>query len=207
MSSESIGASQKVTSTTQATDREKAALRPVLCRQDKDIVVVLYTKYYADIKRYIGSHISSAVDVEDLTQDVFMAICAAADRNGGCRITKRYLFGVARNVIRNHIRRKRNSRIKTIPIEAIWDARIYSSTMPDQNMAGTLCEQELEAVMCEFQAKLSPAVYEAVALWFFERLSPEEAAYRIGCSVQAFKKRVQRAGRILEGIIKRETTE
>gem|GEM_PF-1017274 len=188
------------------TYKEKVILRPVLSYQDKEDVANHYNKYYVHIKRYIASHISSAVDVEDLTQDVFAILCMAAVRKGGSGITRGYLFGIATNVIRNYIRHKRNSKKKMMPIDTIEEISSCSGITPNHNMAQMLFVQELEIMICELKTKLSPKVYKAVELNFFEGLTPEKAAQRIGCSVEAFKKRLQRGTRVLKQIIKKEAT-
>jgi RNA polymerase sigma-70 factor (ECF subfamily) len=182
----------------------ESILKRAVCHQDKDVVAILYTKYYEHIKHFIASHIGSVADVEDLTQDVFTELCKAMAHYDGRGTIKGYLFGIATNVIRNYIRHQQKN-IKTIHIDATEDTSICPNIRPDHNIAGTLPEQEMKIMIRELKTKLSPKVYEAVALRFFERLPPKEAAHRIGCSVEAFKKRLQRAARVLEQIIKQRS--
>jgi DNA-directed RNA polymerase specialized sigma24 family protein len=93
-----------------------------------------------------------------------------------------------------------------VSIDAIENASIYSSITSDQNTKEMLFEEELKSVILELKNKSSLGVYQAVALMFFERSTPEEAAHRLGCSIEALKKRLQRGTKVLEQIIKKEET-
>jgi len=80
---------------------EKLVLKRAICQQDRTALAFLHTKYYSRMMHYIASHVNSVQDAEDLTQDVFIELCKGNGSFNGCENAEKYLFGIARNIIRS----------------------------------------------------------------------------------------------------------
>ncbi len=178
---------------------EKAILKSVIFQQDKKALAILYAKYYPQVKRYVISQVGSVEDAEDLVQDVFVELSKGKGNYKGYGSVRSYLLGISKKIIYQYRRQKAHP-VRIIPIDSVENSSVCSIT-PYHNKAGMIFEQELKSIIHEFKSKSSSGVYEAVELIFFERLNPGEAAKKLGCSVEAFKKRLRRGAKIFEQII------
>lgn len=172
------------------------------CHHNNNDIANLYIKYNAHIKHFIASHIGFNIDVEDLTQEVFIKFYEIRIPQKDDSYIKGYLFGIAKNIIRKYIRKKQKKKINIISFENIRNIEIHLSISQNHDNDETNYKQKLRTMLLELKYKLSSQMYQTILLNFFERLSPEQAASKMGCSVQAYKKRLQRATRITEQIIK-----
>jgi RNA polymerase sigma-70 factor (ECF subfamily) len=101
---------------------ETALLKRAMRQRDRTALSLLHARYYMRIKRYVASRIDSSTDVEDLTQNVFVELCSS-DRKQATDFysAEAYLFGIARNLVREHHRAAAKSPkyLDTLAIEAI----------------------------------------------------------------------------------------
>jgi RNA polymerase sigma-70 factor (ECF subfamily) len=170
--------------------------------QERETLAALYTKYYLNIKHYIASQIGSLTDAEDLAQNVFVQLCRSYDDRKIRKNNEVFLFGIARKIIARYYRDKRNS-IKTVPIDSIRDSPISCEILQDQALTPFPSQQikKLEDAI----EQLPPKAQEAFKLKYVERLRPKEAARKVGCSVDIFYKRLQRAMKTLEKVRSQRT--
>lgn len=69
---------------------------------------VWYSAYGQAVYSYVRFHVSSADVAEDITADTFLKVFRAADRYDPARGAARiWVFGIARNTLRDHLRRDR----------------------------------------------------------------------------------------------------
>ncbi len=69
---------------------------------------VWYSAYGQAVYSYVRFHVSSADLAEDITADTFLKVFRAADRYDPARGEARiWVFGIARNTLRDHLRRDR----------------------------------------------------------------------------------------------------
>jgi len=196
MSRRSVKARRKRNCSKSAGIHESSILERAVSHRDRDAAAILYAKYFVHIKHYIASHIGPVPDVEDLAEEVFVQLCkGTADYHGRGNV-EAYLHGIARNVIRRYLGRKAHT-IRTIPIDLIEQSAVLSKIEPFPGEAGMLSGRELKKMVRDLKALLPPKAYEAVKVRLVEGLSPKQAARKLGCSVAALRKRLQRAAGIL----------
>jgi len=139
---------------------------------DPEAFGALFDHYYAPVYRYVAARVGRPSDAEDLAQLVFVKALEALPRYevrgvpfGG------WLFRLARNVVIDHIRTRRE--------HVALDLAIERST--DEAGPGELAalRQELDSV-ARALTRLTPEQREAIELRFFAGLSAREAAEAMG---------------------------
>ena len=186
-----------------ATD-ERAVLERAVSHQDRDAAAILYAKYFVHIKRYIASHIGPVPDVEDLAEEVFVQLCKRTAHYDGRGNVEAYLYGIARNVVRRYLRRQAHT-IRTTPVDLMKQCDVLSKTEPHRAELGLLSGREFKKMLRFLKGVLPPKAYQALKLRWVNGLSAKQAAEKLGCSVAAFRKRLQRAARILQCKIRQKS--
>lgn len=132
----------------------------------------LFDRYHAPVYRFVASRVHSPSDAEDLAQVVFVKALEALPRYelrgipfGG------WLFRLARNVVIDHIRTKREH----ATIDDIVE-RPHDDDGPDELAA---LRQEMDDVARALRS-LTAEQREAIELRFFAGLSAKEAAEAMG---------------------------
>jgi RNA polymerase sigma-70 factor (ECF subfamily) len=132
----------------------------------------LFDHYYGPVYRYVVARVGSPSDAEDLAQLVFVKALEALPRYelrgipfGG------WLFRLARNVVIDHIRTRRDHAALDVIAE-----RVDSGAGPDDL---ALMRQEMDSVTVALR-RLTPEQREAIELRFFAGLSAKEAAEAMG---------------------------
>jgi RNA polymerase sigma-70 factor (ECF subfamily) len=147
-------------------------------------------------RRYIASRVGYGVDIEDLAQDVFIELCKSNGRYDGRGNVERYLFGIARNVIRRYHRERTNS-IRTVPIDSIDDIGPSYDIQQQQDLVRQVSAEQLKKAIKDVLAQLPPKAQEAIQLRFFECLNSKEAAKKAGCFAVTFRYRLHMAVKAL----------
>jgi RNA polymerase sigma factor (sigma-70 family) len=119
----------------------------------------LVLRYFARVRGYfIGKF---AEDYEDLTQETFSRLCTSRDR---VRDTfKAFLFGTARNVGREHLRRR-------YKLDASLDA-VSLADVTGRQHSSVLAEREQHRLLLDALRRLSIAQQELVELRYFQQLT------------------------------------
>lgn len=162
------------------------------------------TRVFNTAYRVLGS----AVDAQDLTQEVFLQI---ADRIKGFRGDSSLTSWVYRMTVNLAIdARRRRSRRPSVGLGASSDAdgdmREPSEarpgvTGPAVDPAEAALRVEREAKVREALAELSPKLRAVVVLRYFENLSYEELAEVLQTSIGTVKSRLNRAHSALERVL------
>ncbi len=141
----------------------------------------VYEKYFPIVSDYISVHIIDKNSHENMVQDVFLRIWQYKRGFCGQSTAKTYIFGITKNVLREHFRRiKRQTTI--------------------QNHLGqisSISEPEISHEHCELvdaiklaKSNLSEKQQQAIELVLISDISPTEAARLAGCSVSTFRRRL-----------------
>jgi RNA polymerase sigma-70 factor, ECF subfamily len=132
----------------------------------------LFDHYYLPVHRFVASRVGRPSDAEDLAQLVFVKALEALPRYerrgvpfGG------WLFRLARNVVIDHIRTRREHATLDVVAEQTAD-----ETAPDDL---AVLRQEMDSVALALR-RLTPEQREAIELRFFAGLSAKEAAVAMG---------------------------
>jgi RNA polymerase sigma-70 factor (ECF subfamily) len=165
----------------------------------------LYAMYYPPIRRYVASRIGSVADTDDLAQSVFLEFCETNCSGKAYRNVEGYLFGIARNLIRQYWRAKRKeprtcciSRGSSIPAHGVAERQ--------QESAERISLQQLVRVIEDAGSELTPKLRQALELRFLDGHKPREAAQEAGCSVWTFYKRLDKAAKVLERVARKDVS-
>src|SRR3954467_6939530 len=133
---------------------------------------MIFDQYHESIHRYIASRVHRPSDAEDLTQHVFVKALEALPRYESRGVPfGGWLFKLARNVVIDHIRTRRDTASLDLVVEGPPPAE-----GPDEL---AVLRQELESVAFALR-RLTPEQREAIELRFFAGLSAKEAAEAMG---------------------------
>ena len=132
----------------------------------------LFDAYYGPVYRYVASRVGRPSDAEDLAQLVFVKVLESLPRYeqrgipfGG------WLFRLARNVVIDHVRTRREHVTLEVIVEKSTDDH-----GPDEL---AVLRQEMDSIAHALR-RLTPEQREAVELRFFAGLSAKEAAEAMG---------------------------
>ena len=156
----------------------------------EDWFVALYERTYGDVLRYARRRVDEE-SARDAAAETFTVAWRRLDAIPDVPLP--WLYGVARKVLANEMRRAR--RQDRIPAE------IANIPLVSPDVAHRIGEAEIVAAAL---AELSAADLEAVRLIAWEGLDLREAAIVVGCSTGAFAVRLHRARRRLERAISRQ---
>jgi len=131
----------------------------------------LFDHYHAPVYRYVVARVGPS-DAEDLAQLVFVKALEALPRYESRGVPfGGWLFRLARNVVIDHIRTRRDH----VTLDLITE-RAHADDGPDEL---AVLRQEMDSVAVALQ-RLTPEQREAIELRFFAGLSAREAAVAMG---------------------------
>jgi RNA polymerase sigma-70 factor (ECF subfamily) len=132
----------------------------------------LFDQFHVPVHRYVASRVGRPSDAEDLAQLVFVKALEALPRYESRGIPfGGWLFRLARNVVIDHVRTRRDHAALDLVVE-----RADTTRGPDE-LAGL--RQELDAVSAALR-RLTDEQREVIELRFFAGLSAKEAAVAMG---------------------------
>ncbi|MHB8958752.1 MAG: RNA polymerase sigma factor [Candidatus Limnocylindrales bacterium] len=139
---------------------------------DPDAFGALFDRYYVPVYRFVAARIGRPSDAEDLAQLVFVKALEALPRYEARGVPfGGWLFRLARNVVIDHVRTRREHATLEIVAEHSSD-----DAGPDDL---AVLRQEMDSVAHALR-RLTPEQREAIELRFFAGLSAKEAAVAMG---------------------------
>jgi RNA polymerase sigma-70 factor (ECF subfamily) len=145
----------------------------------------LYERHEPALFRYALHLTGRRETAEELTQEIFVRLLEAPagrfDPARGRLVA--YLYGVARNLVRESKRRVSVGEPEEQAVEC--------------DLAGGLIEHERAQALYAALERLGEGYREAVVLCDLEELSYENAAERMGCAIGTVRSRVHRGRRLL----------
>jgi RNA polymerase sigma factor (sigma-70 family) len=163
-------------------DRTDAELLTGL-RVEPELVAVLFDRHAAAVFRFLARRAGSAA-AEDLLSEVFAAALDARKRvvahHSGSALP--WLYGIALNVLRRHLRTLAQRHIVTRDPGMDWDA-------VDARLDAQAHRSQLRAALRD----LSSGERDVLLLVAWEGLTPTEAAQVLGISKVAARSRLHRA--------------
>ena len=144
----------------------------------------LYDKYYGRIFNFVYMRLLHREDAEDVTEDTFMKVLAAYDRNDTAKASDiTWLCTIARNCMIDHIRKSRKGKI--ISFDADFDAG------EEDRELESLTEDSERRVYNIFQ-KLTPEERELLSMRFKMEMGYPEIGEALGIEPRTAAKRVER---------------
>ena len=171
---------------------QRSRLRAQLMEQsqqgDPDACSALLDDIGPSLTYFLRRRVADPHELEDVYQEVFMAIFEARHTYDPERPFEPWLFAIARNIAADYTRRRWS--------RAHWEELVAELPERPADTSNTAAP-ELETVL----SKLPSNQREAFSLLKLEGLSLEAAAARAGVSVGALKVRAHRAYKALKRLI------
>jgi RNA polymerase sigma-70 factor (ECF subfamily) len=174
-----------------ARSRRRALLMQRLQAGDADACRELLDDIGPAVIGFLRRRIADSAELEDVYQEVFMALFEARQTYEPDRPLEPWLFAIARNVTADYLRRN-------------WTRASWQELAADPPDRPDLSRDESPGAapdLAEALDKLPPNQREAFSMLKLEGLSLEAAAARSGVSVGALKVRAHRAYKALRKLI------
>jgi RNA polymerase sigma-70 factor, ECF subfamily len=177
-----------------ALDDEKSMSRAQLMERaqggDREAFHILFKEVGPLITRFLRRRLSDITEIEDICQEVMIAVYKSRHTYQPERPFEPWLFAIARKVSGEHFRRERQRLEFQVLVDELPEIRIDGGSGQDLEVREAL-------------EQLSPMQIEALSLTKVSGLSVEEAARRTGTSVGSMKVRVHRAYESLKRLLLR----
>jgi len=138
------------------------------------------------IRRYLAARLRQRTLVDDMTQEVFVRALRSRQRCGCQADSPQYLMGIAKNVLREYLRRQTVERKALAGLARLRPREVRS---PHRG----LDDQELHDLLENAQAQLTPLQRPAVLCVWREGVPPAQAAQHLRCSCKAVCRRLEAA--------------
>lgn len=148
----------------------------------------------AYLLRQLGSH----EDAVDMTMETFVRIYESRQRYAPTARFARWLFTIATNLARNHVRWKQRHPEVTLEAEEGEESPMENMADAAPNAGKQMETRERGQAVRKAIADLPPDLRTAVLLFEYEGLSHAEIAAVEGCSAKAIETRLYRARQTLE---------
>jgi RNA polymerase sigma-70 factor (ECF subfamily) len=167
---------------------------------DREAFEVLVRRHQAAVFGFLRARVLQASDAEDLTQEVFLRCYQARARFDSSSLVRPWLMGIARNLLREHVRRVRRRK------EVAWTELCLELDALDGQ--GESCAEEaydelLTRLPGCLQA-LGPSAREAIDLRYHARLRLAQIGQRLRRSEGAVKLLMFRARHALRHCLDRQ---
>lgn len=153
----------------------------------------VYTRHVDSIRRYCYRRLARS-EVDDATAEVFLVAWRRVDQMPGGDDALFWLFGIARNVVRNHNRsRFRRNRLQS--------RLAQSGSTPSHDVAVQVIRRIEHQEVLDALAALRPRDREILRLAAWEGLKPAAIARVLGIEPHAASMRLQRARHRLGAVL------
>lgn len=153
----------------------------------------LITRHYAAVLRFFRT--KAGPEADDLAQKTFLRCAEAAERFRGDASVKSFLFGIARNVLFEHIRANvRGGRVDPdFSVSSVLDLNPRASTLAFRKAEQRRLVQALQQQPLETQIVLE--------LFYWEGLSIDEVARVVEIPPGTVKSRLHRGRELLREVL------
>jgi len=152
---------------------------------------LLFGRYFQAISRFFRNKLSQGVD--DLVQQTFVALLEGRDRLRTETSFRSYLFGIAHNVLRAHVRE--------LARESKFDPASSSIRALDPGMSTMRWKSQEQRILLLGLRQIALEHQIVLELVYWEGLNAAEIAAVIGVPHSTMRSRIQRARKLLETAI------
>jgi RNA polymerase sigma-70 factor, ECF subfamily len=185
-------------------DASDDELMPRIAAGDREAFAALYQRRRLDVYRFASHMTGSAATADDVTQDVFVAVIAAASRYvAGRSGVIPWLLGIARN----HVRRVRDRDVRSVSLaDGRGSAAAGSVSVQSDPLDALVRERNLTAIRLALRS-LPRRYREVVVLCDLQELSYADAGAAVGCAVGTVRSRLHRGRAMLTARLRRGITD
>ena len=136
---------------------------------DNDGLSALVEAYKNTLTLYLCAFAPDVFTAEDWMEDTFVKLAVKRPRFAGRSSFKTFLFAVARNIARDHLRRQKKT--STVPLDDAANARSEQQSVEEQYL-----RQEAKIRLHRAMETLPAQYRQVLYLRYFEDLPPREIA-------------------------------
>lgn len=156
---------------------------------DRDAGSALFERHFSSICRFFANKVGA--DVDELVQKTFTACVEGRDRFEGRSSFRTYLFAVAHNVLRSHLRGRHRARERfDLGVTSVHDLGLSPVALIARKREQKLVLNALRHIPVEHQTVLE--------LYFWEGLTARELAEILGIPEGTVRGRIRRARQLLD---------
>ncbi|WP_178797687.1 RNA polymerase sigma-70 factor [Bacteroidaceae bacterium] len=156
---------------------------------NKTAFTILYKMYLAKVYNFSRLYLSSATEVEEVVQEVFVKLWEVRSFLREDDSFKGFLFIITRNLIFNQFRRSFN--------ENAYKLTVLSSTMTHYDIEEELSAADLQEFIQKIVLELPPRQQEVFNMSRKEHLSYKEIAIRLNISPKTVERHINEAMKFL----------
>lgn len=177
--------------------RTDEALVAACASEDRSALGELFDRYSRAVWRFVTRFLGSSSDTDDLVQATFMEVWRAAPRFRGGSTVRVWIFGVAYNLARRHVRTRGRRR-------AFLEGLALLPVAPERPLDELTGDRMLLRRAVELLADLRPEERVAVMMVDLEGIPSVEAARALGVRPGTFGRRLFDARRRLRDALAEE---
>jgi len=156
---------------------------------DRDSGSELFERHFDSICRFFANKTDR--DVDDLVQRTFAACVEGKERFRGQSSFRTYLFGVAHNVLRSTLRKRRRDNDRfDLGVSSVHDLGLSPTVLVAKRKEQTLTLQALRRIPVEHQVVLE--------LYYWEEMTAKDLGEVLGIPEGTVRGRIRRAKQLLE---------
>lgn len=155
---------------------------------DAALLRELVIKHSDRLQRFIVKHIGNATEAEDLAQQAFVEAAASYKAFRGESQLSSWLYGIALNLVRNHLSRAPERRH-----EFVSDTVLDVQSSPDPSPEEQVAQNQTMSLLQESISELPDNMREILLLVGMEEISYEEAATMLTVPIGTIRSRLSRA--------------
>jgi RNA polymerase sigma-70 factor (ECF subfamily) len=156
---------------------------------DREAGSALFERHFDSICRFFANKIDR--DVDELVQKTFVACVEGRERFRGQSSFRTYLFGVAHNILRSHLRgRKREHDRLDFGTTSVCDLGLSPTVLLADKREQAITLQALRRVPLDHQIVLE--------LYYWEEMTAAELAEMLGVPEGTVRGRIRRAKELLK---------
>ncbi|MEM7157759.1 MAG: RNA polymerase sigma factor [Myxococcota bacterium] len=149
----------------------------------------LFSRHYSCIYRFFMSKVPDAA--EDLVQRTFLGCVEAADRFRGDSSMRTFLFGIAHNTLRHHLRKRHR-------LAEPLDSGVHSAAELAPGPSTALAHAQEQRLLLRALRHI-PLDYQIVLeLHYWEQQSATQISEALGVAVGTIKTRIRRGRQLLQ---------
>jgi len=174
-------------------------LKLIAKHKDRDALTELYTRYRAQVSRFLQRNVYDASLIDEIYNDVMMALWKQANSFRGDSKVSTWLFGIAYRVQLTHNRKE--SRHKHGDIDD------YKAEDEMEDVAGISEQRAAAESLRAAMAELSDSHRIAIELAYFHGYKTHEIAQIVDCPQNTVKTRLFHARKMLKQVLEAEQSD
>ena len=163
-------------------------------KEECDKFIYLYSHYLNTVYYTVTRFVSEPYTIEDLSQDVFLALSKHLDK---CDLsnptqTRNYIITIARNRCKNYLRDS-----KKLDVDSLDDLHDKNQDAADIDILKIMLKKDTKKKLIEEIRKLNDIYKEVLELKYIEQFSNQEIADFLHIEKKTVEMRLYRANNIL----------